>query len=195
MYACTRVERNRLKETKHDASRDPMARRLGMRRAVRHAVRGRRHVVHPGGSPAAAPIAVAVADFDYFDTSGEVADQSAEHRARVASFAKLLRENLAAQGDYRVVPIECRDHPCTATSMSQDVFIAAARKAGARLVVYGGIRKMSTLVQWGEIQLLDLEAEKLLMRRTVTFRGDNDAAYRHAANFVGDQLKETMPKP
>jgi hypothetical protein len=147
------------------------------------------------GSPAAAPIAVAVADFDYFDTSGEVTDQTAEHLARVASFAKLLRDNVAAQGDYRVVSIECRDPPCTATSMSQDVFIAAARKAGARLVVYGGIRKMSTLIQWGEIQLLDLEAEKLLMRRTVTFRGDNDAAYRHAANFVGDTLKETMPKP
>ena len=81
-----------------------------------------------GGSPAAAPIAVAVADFDYFDTSGEVADQSAEHLARVASFAKLLRDNLAAQGDYRVVTIECPDHPCTATSMSQDVFIAAARR-------------------------------------------------------------------
>ena len=148
-----------------------------------------------GRSPAAAPIAVAVADFDYFDTSGEVVDQSAEHRARVASFAALLRDNLAGLGDYRVVRIECPDHPCTATSMSQDLFIAAARKAGARLVVYGGIRKMSTLVQWGEIQLLDLEAEKLLMRRTVTFRGDNDAAYRHAANFVSDTLKETMPKP
>ncbi|MDE5455471.1 DUF2380 domain-containing protein [Bradyrhizobium sp. CSA112] len=148
-----------------------------------------------GGSPAAAPLAVAVADFDYFDASGEVADQSAEHRARVASFAALLRDNLAAQGDYRVVSIECPDRPCTATSMSQDIFIAAARKAGARLVVYGGIRKMSTLVQWGEVQLLDLEAEKLLMRRTVTFRGDNDAAYRHAANFVSDTLKETMPKP
>ncbi len=148
-----------------------------------------------GGSPAAAPIAVAVADFDYFDTSGEVVDQSAEHRARVASFAKLLRDNLAAQSDYRVVTIECPDHPCTATSMSQDVFIAAVRRAGARLVVYGGIRKMSTLIQWGEVQLLDLEAEKLLMRRTVTFRGDNDAAYRHAANFVSDTLKETMPKP
>ena len=149
----------------------------------------------PSASPAATPIAVAVADFDYFDTSGEVTDQSAEHRARVASFANLLRDNLAAQSDYRVVPIECPDHPCTATSMSQEVFIAAARKAGARLVIYGGIRKMSTLIQWGEIQLLDLEAEKLLLQRTVTFRGDNDAAYRHAANFVGDQLKETMPKP
>src|ERR1043166_3491905 len=99
----------------------------------------------PVASPAAAPIAVAVADFDYFDTSGEVTDQSAEHLARVASFANLLRDNLAAQSDYRVVTIECPDHPCTATSMSQDVFVAAARKAGARLVVYGGIRKMSTL--------------------------------------------------
>jgi len=147
------------------------------------------------GSPAAAPIAVAVADFDYFDTSGEVVDQSAEHRARVASFAALLRDNLSAQGDYRVVRIECPDPPCTANSLSQDLFIAAARKAGARLVIYGGIRKMSTLVQWGEIQLLDLEAEKLLMRRTVTFRGDNDAAYRHAANFVSETLKENMPKP
>lgn len=149
----------------------------------------------PSISPAAAPIAVAVADFDYFDTSGEVVDQSAEHRARVAGFATLLRDNISAQADYRVVPIECPDYPCTATSMSQDLFIAAARKAGARLVVYGGIRKMSTLIQWGEIQLLDLEAEKLIMRRTVTFRGDNDAAYRHAANFVSDTLKETMPKP
>jgi hypothetical protein len=148
-----------------------------------------------GRLSAAAPLAVAVADFDYFDASGEVTDQSAEHRARVASFAELLRANLAAEGDYRVMPIECPNHPCTANSMSQDAFIAAARRAGARLVVYGGIRKMSTLVQWGEIHLLDLEAEKLLMQRTVTFRGDNDAAYRHAANFVSNTLKETMPKP
>ncbi|WP_376700331.1 DUF2380 domain-containing protein [Bradyrhizobium archetypum] len=62
-----------------------------------------------GGARAAAPIAVAVADFDYFDTSGEVVDQSAAHRARMASFATLLRDNLAAQGDYRVVRIECPD--------------------------------------------------------------------------------------
>ena len=173
--------------TRSDASR--------LRRAVAMASAVAVMSFAPGGSPAAAPIAVAVADFDYFDTSGEVIDQSAQHRARVASFANLLRDNLATQGHYRVVSIECRDPPCTATSMSQDVFVAAARKAGARLVIYGGIRKMSTLVQWGEIQLLDLDAEKLLMQRTVTFRGDNDAAYRHAANFVGEQLKETMPKP
>lgn len=146
-------------------------------------------------SLAAAPFPVAVADFDYVDTSGEAVDQSAEHRARVASFAALLRDNIAAQGDYRVMLIDCPDHPCTATSMTPDAFVAAARRAGARLVVYGGIRKMSTLVQWGEVQLLDLESEKLLMRRTVTFRGDNDMAYRRAADFVGDTLRDVMPKP
>jgi hypothetical protein len=146
-------------------------------------------------SSAAVPMAVAVADFDYVDTSGEATDQSAEHRARVASFAALLRDNIADQGNYRVMPIDCPDHPCTATSMTPDAFVAAARRAGARLVVYGGIRKMSTLVQWGEVQLLDLENEKLLLRRTVTFRGDNDMAYRRAADFVGDTLKDVMPKP
>src|SRR5947199_10725808 len=76
-----------------------------------------------GGSPAAAPIAVAVADFDYFDTSGEVVDQSAEHRARVAAFAALLRDNLADQGDYRVVRSHCPEHPCIASNLSQSSVI------------------------------------------------------------------------
>jgi len=145
--------------------------------------------------PAATPLAIAVADFDYVDTSGEVTDQSAEHRARVAAFAELLRGNLGAQRDYRVLPLDCPDHPCTATSMPPDDFVATARRSGARLVVYGGIRKMSTLVQWGVVELLDLQSDKLLMRRTVTFRGDNDEAYRRAALFVGDTLRDAMPKP
>ena len=147
-----------------------------------------------GGSPAAAPIAVAVADFDYFDTSEKSGPERGASRPR-GVVCKIAARSSGGAGRLSRGADRMLRSSCTATSMSQDVFIAAARKAGARLVVYGGIRKMSTLVQWGEIQLLDLEAEKLLMRRTVTFRGDNDAAYRHAANFVGDQLKETMPKP
>jgi hypothetical protein len=143
----------------------------------------------------AAPLTVAVADFDYVDTSGEVRDQSAEHRARVAAFADLLRENLGAGGDYRVKALECPDHPCTAGRMAVDDFAAAARRSGARLVVYGGIRKMSTLVQWGEIQLLDLDSNRVLLQRMVTFRGDTDTAYSRAAAFVSDTLRDVMPKP
>ena len=148
----------------------------------------------PSPAVAGEPVTVAVADFDYGDTSGEVVDQTASHRDRMVMFAAALRDRLVERG-YRVVRPACPQPACTAAGMAPGDLVAAARHDGARYLVYGGIRKMSTLVQWGEIQLLDLQAEKLLMRRTVTFRGDNDAAYRHAANFVGDQLKETMPKP
>ena len=152
-------------------------------------------VSQPDDGRSAAPLTVAVADFDYVDTSGEVRDQSAEHSARVAAFANLLRENLGSGGNYSVKAMECPDHPCTAGRMAADDFAAAARQSGARLVVYGGIRKMSTLVQWGDVELLDLENEKLLLQRTVSFRGDNDEAFRRAAAFVGDTLREAMPKP
>ena len=142
----------------------------------------------------AAPLTVAVADFDYADSSGEVKDQSAEHRARVAHFAELIRANLGAQGDTRVLPLECAEPPCTPINMRPDDFIAAGRRSGARFVLYGGIHKMSTLVQWGDIELLDLEANKLLLKRTVTFRGDNDEAFRRAAAFVSDTVREAMAK-
>jgi hypothetical protein len=108
-----------------------------------------------GAAMATEPVAVAVADFDYTDTSGEIADQVEAHRARVAAFGQLLRDSLVADGNYRVVRLDCPVHPCTAASMPADDFVAEARRAGARLVVYGGIRKMSTLVQWGEVQLVD----------------------------------------
>ncbi len=143
---------------------------------------------------AATPLTVAVADFDFVDTSGEVRDQSAEHKARVAHFAELVRADLGAQANYRVLPLECGESPCTPINMRPDNFIAAGRRSGARFVVYGGIRKMSTLVQWGDVELLDLEANKLLLKRTVTFRGDNDEAYRRAAAFVGETIRDAMEK-
>jgi hypothetical protein len=76
--------------------------------------------------------------------------------------------------------------------MRTDEFIAAGRRSGARFVVYGGIRKMSTLVQWGDVELLDLDANKLLLKRTVSFRGDNDEAYSRAAAFVGETVRDAI---
>ena len=79
--------------------------------------------------------------------------------------------------------------------MRPDDFLAHARRSGARLVVYGGIRKISisTLVQWGRVQVLDLQRNELLLRRTVTFRGDTDMSFRRAAAFVSEMLKDAMP--
>ena len=143
---------------------------------------------------APAPRTVAVADFDYVDTSGEVKDQRAEHQARMARFAEILRENLGAQGGFEVMPLACAEPPCTPINMQPEKFITASRRSGARFILYGGIHKMSTLVQWGDIQLLDLEADKVLFRQNVTFRGDTDEAYRRAAAFVGESVRDALEK-
>jgi Protein of unknown function (DUF2380) len=147
-------------------------------------------VLPPGLS--ATPLTIAVADFDYKDNSGEVRDQSAEHKARVAHFAELVRENLSAQGDTSVLPFDCPQHPCTPIKMGSDDFIAAARRTGARFIVYGGILKVSTLVQNGLVEVLDLQNEKLILMRAVSFRGDNDEAFSRAAAFVGETVREAM---
>ena len=146
----------------------------------------------PGRATLAAPPTITVADFDYKDTSGEVRDQSAEHKARVAHFADLVRENLSANGDYRVLPFDCPQHPCTPIRMGSSDFIAAARRTGARFVVYGGILKVSTLVQNGLVEVVDLQDEKLIVKRGVSFRGDNDEAYRRASAFVGETVRDAM---
>ena len=142
----------------------------------------------------AAPPTIAVADFDYIDTSGEVKDQRAAHQARMAQFAELLRAKLGADGEFHVIPIECAEPPCTPINMQPEKFIAASRRTAARYVVYGGIHKTSTLVQWGDVELLDLEANKLLLKRTVTFRGDTDEAFRRAAAFVGETVRDAMKR-
>jgi hypothetical protein len=143
---------------------------------------------------AAAPLTVAVADFDFIDTSGEVKDQRAAHAARMTRFTELLRESLGAQDGFQVLPLACTEPPCTPINMQPQKFIDASRQSGARFVLYGGIHKISTLVQWGDVQLLDLEADKVLFRQNVTFRGDTDEAFRRAAAFVGDSVKDALAK-
>ncbi len=148
-------------------------------------------LLQPLSAAAAGPVAIAVADFDYSDTSHEAADQSAAHRDRMAIFAAVLRDALARR-DYRVVRPACQQAACTAAAMTPGDLVSAARRDGARYLVYGGIRKMSTLVQWGEVQLVDVDRDELLLRRTVSFRGDTDTAFRRAADFVGETVGDAV---
>jgi hypothetical protein len=139
-------------------------------------------------------IPVAVANFDYRDTSGEVKDQSAQHAKRMRLFDRLLRDRLAAERHYDLRRLDCKKQACSAGSMKPNALIEAARHAGARLLIYGGIHKMSTLIQWGNVQVLDLRNKKLLLDRTFTFRGDTDKAFRKAAEFIAQTLQDVAPK-
>ncbi|MEX2630889.1 MAG: DUF2380 domain-containing protein [Tistlia sp.] len=140
-------------------------------------------------------VSVAVADFDYYDTSGEPRDQAAEHGARMRAFAGILRDSLAGRPGYAVVPLVCAEEACSVEAMGADALLRSAREAGARVLVYGGVHKMSTLVQWGRVQAVDLEREELLLDRSISFRGDSDEAFRRAAEFVLQYLEAATPDP
>jgi Protein of unknown function (DUF2380) len=137
---------------------------------------------------------VVVADFDYSDTSGEVTDQRAEHAARVKAFAGLLRDRLAGEGKYKVLHLDCAKAACSVGSMGADDLVAAAQNADAQLLVYGGIHKMSTLITWGSVQVVDVRQKQLLLNRLFSFRGDTDEAFRRAAKFISETLRDMAPK-
>lgn len=148
---------------------------------------------HPASAAGGAPIRAAIAEFDNHDTSGELPERAAAHADLVAGFSGLLRERLGREPEFQVVALACPAEPCTAGTVAPDELIAAAREAGARILVYGGVHKMSTLVQMGKFQAVDLEKETLLVDRSFSFRGDNAEAFRRAADFLARYLEEAAP--
>ena len=138
------------------------------------------------------PVALAVLNLDYIDTSGEPTDQTAVHQQRAADFVSALQRDLAANGQYRVVPMSCGSAPCEPV-MNPAVLQKAARAAGARFVVLGGVHKMSTLVQWAKIQVADEEQGRIVFDRLLTFRGDTDEAWQKAESFVARDVLNLAP--
>ena len=117
-----------------------------------------------------------IVDFNYNDTSGEPADQAALHQARLASFMQAIRGDLTGSGKFSLVSLSCGSDPCSITQTPSAEILDKARQAGARLLLFGGIHKMSTLIQWTKVQAVDLQTEKLVFDRLLTFRGDTDDA-------------------
>src|ERR1700722_14080070 len=138
------------------------------------------------------PLALAILDFDYADTSGEPTDQVAAHQRRAADFASALQRGLWANGKYRIVPMSCGSEPCEPV-MNPAELQKAARAAGARFVLLGGVHKMSSLVQWAKIQIADEEQGQIVFDRLLTFRGDTDEAWQRAESFVARDVLNSTP--
>jgi hypothetical protein len=150
----------------------------------------------PGGARAASREASAAAttmvivDFDYVDTSGEERDQRQEHEAWLRTFMAGLRNDLAAADAHLVVLPLCGQTPCTSdsTDFSREELRTAARGVGARWLLVGGFHKMSTLVQWARVEVIDVTTGQAVFSRVFSFRGDSDVSWRQAEPFVVRQI-------
>jgi hypothetical protein len=134
-----------------------------------------------------APV-LAVAEIQYVDTSGEVIDQSAEHFRRLREFEASLRTDLAAGGKARTVAIDCPPNACSIGDIDADQLLGKAQAAGAGYLLISSFHKMSTLVQWAKFDLVEVKTRNVVFNRLVTFRGDNDKAWRHAETFIVRQI-------
>jgi hypothetical protein len=138
----------------------------------------------PGGGTPPQAATIAVVDFDYVDTSGEVRDQREEHTARLNDFMAARRRDLAAQGKTAVAPT-CDPAPCSA-ALPVDSLRRAAREAGAGILLIGGVHKLSTLVQWAKVAAIDTATGQATADKL--FRGDSDEAWRSAEGFIARDL-------
>ncbi|MEH2539878.1 MULTISPECIES: DUF2380 domain-containing protein [unclassified Bradyrhizobium] len=136
------------------------------------------------------PLIFAVAEIEYIDTSGEVIDQSADHLRRRRTFEASLRTDLAASGKLRSADLDCPANACSVGDLTVAQLLGKAQAAGADLLLIGSVQKMSTLVQWAKFDIIDVKARKVVFERLVSFRGDNDEAWRRAAAFIIRQISD-----
>jgi hypothetical protein len=130
-----------------------------------------------------APV-LAVAEIQYTDTSGEVIDQSVDHFRRLREFEASLRADLVATGKVRNVGLDCPPNACSVGDIDADQLLGKAQAAGAAYLLISSFHKMSTLVQWAKFDIIDVKTRNVVFNRLVTFRGDNDKAWRHAESFI-----------
>jgi hypothetical protein len=128
--------------------------------------------------------ALAVAEIQYVDTSGEAIDQSADHFRRLREFEASLRTDLAASGKVRNLDLDCPPNACSIGDIEANQLLDKAQAAGAGYLLIGSVHKLSTLVQWAKFDLIEVKTRNVVFNRLVTFRGDNDKAWRHAESFV-----------
>jgi len=131
---------------------------------------------------------LAVAEIQYVDTSGEVVDQSAEHLRRLREFEASLRRDLVKSGRMRDVGLDCPPNACSVGDIEVDRLMGKAQAAGASHLLIGAVHKLSTLVQQAKFDVIDVKSRKVVFDRYVTFRGDNDMAWRRAESFIAGQV-------
>lgn len=131
---------------------------------------------------------IALANFDFLDTSGEPTDQSEAHQKRLLNFSTYLRSQLAESSKFQIAAIPCQSSQCTATDPGFVALSKMAKQAGAAYLVIGMIRKSSTLIGWVEYSVLEVENNRSLCGELITYRDDTDESWRRAARFSAGQI-------
>lgn len=150
----------------------------------------------PASMPARAaePVILAMAGFDFIDTSGEMRDQTAEHDRRLAALDRAILDRLSEERSLETVALDCGDG-CRFGSSGLQALSKHAVAAGASHLLIGQVRKVSTLIGGVKFAVIDLGTNRPTCDRLVSYRGDTDEAWRRAAAFAAqDVARHCLPQ-
>lgn len=135
------------------------------------------------------PVAVAVFDFELYDTSleGDVRGENPAETKRLAMVSDLLRSLMTESGRYRVV-----DHKPAAGDIEDagsfrgcngcDAEIAV--KLGAALSVTGVVQKVSNLILNINIYVRDARSGELTRAMSADIRGNTDRSWERGVRWL-----------
>jgi len=139
------------------------------------------------------PVALAVAGFDFVDTSGEAKVQTADHARRLTSLDQTVSGTLAGESELKLVALDCSS-TCSAGTVGLESLARQALQAGASHLLIGQVRKMSTLIGGVKFAVIDLGTNSPTCDRFLSYRGDTDEAWSRAAAYTArDVVKHCLP--
>lgn len=144
---------------------------------------------------AAAPPTLAVLDVELTGDLGGPGYE-AEHAARLRMASDLLRGELERSGLYTVVDLTPA-HELIARLQSQQRYLHdcngcdldVGRQLGAQQVLVAWVDRVSGLILTLTYEIHDVASNRILLRKSFDFRGDNDAAWQHAVHYMVRDLK------
>lgn len=142
----------------------------------------------PSTASGEASAKLAVANFNFEDTSGEVGNATAQHAAQLKDFQSVVSKTLSDKLRLDLAPLPCTPDKCSLEDPGLEALAALAKKADARYLVAGGLHKMSTLVGFAKIVVVDLSDNGKVCDRLLSYRGDNADAWERAAKFAARDL-------
>lgn len=144
----------------------------------------------------AEPPTLVVLDFDLLEDHPDSA-QAADLQRRLARVRDLFADGVASAGVYRVIGLGAAQpvhdgyrrqiqnvHRCDYCQ------VEIGKAAGARLAAAGWVQKVSNLILNINIEIRDVEADRVVLTKSVDIRSNNDQAWERGMRFLVRDIVE-----
>lgn len=128
--------------------------------------------------------ALAIFPVKLLDTSHEARDQQGDHLRRLELMVAVLAQEMPG------TPVPAAEIARACPQETAECLMTLLRQRGDGRGLFIVVQKSSTLILQAFASIVDANSGKLIVHKELSFRGDNDEAWRRAGRFMAGQLRE-----